>query len=149
MMESKPELDNELESFRRQWRSELQSKKPERARPSAQSQKAAASSSKAPAPRTEGAKPAPSQKFQVDDDEEYVKAKSFDAPGGSTDPVHNLIHPEVAQKDELVSALDHYEAAVDKEAIGSLGDSLRLYRKAFRVCPSSPRLNTQTNNVLR
>lgn len=31
------------------------------------------------------------------------------------------------------SALDHYERAVEKESQGSLGDSLSLYRKAYRV----------------
>lgn len=32
------------------------------------------------------------------------------------------------------SALEHYEKAVEKETQGSLGESLSLYRKAFRVC---------------
>lgn len=32
-----------------------------------------------------------------------------------------------------VTALDHYEKAVEREAAGSLGDSLKLYRKAFRM----------------
>jgi F-box protein 9 len=31
------------------------------------------------------------------------------------------------------TALEHYEKAVEKESQGSLGDSLNLYRKAFRV----------------
>ena len=33
------------------------------------------------------------------------------------------------------SALDHYEKAVERETLGSLGDSVSLYRKAFRVGP--------------
>ncbi|KAG8410673.1 hypothetical protein J3459_016961 [Metarhizium acridum] len=36
---------------------------------------------------------------------------------------------------ELVSALDHYEEAMEKEALGNMGDSLKLYRKAYRVSP--------------
>lgn len=38
---------------------------------------------------------------------------------------------------EPSSALEHFEKAVEKEAQGSLGDSLSLYRKAYRVnfCP--------------
>lgn len=32
------------------------------------------------------------------------------------------------------SALEHYEKAVEKESRGSLGDSLSLYHKAYRVC---------------
>ena len=35
--------------------------------------------------------------------------------------------------DEPKSALEHYEKAVEREAQGSLGDSLDLYRKAFKV----------------
>jgi F-box protein 9 len=31
------------------------------------------------------------------------------------------------------SALDHYEAASEKEAQGQMGDSVKLYRKAFKV----------------
>ena len=31
------------------------------------------------------------------------------------------------------SALEHYEKAVERESQGSLGDSLNLYRKAFKV----------------
>ena len=31
------------------------------------------------------------------------------------------------------SALEHYERAAEKESEGKLGESLRLYRKAFRV----------------
>lgn len=34
------------------------------------------------------------------------------------------------------SALEHYERAVEKECLGSLGDSVNLYRKAFKVCLS-------------
>ena len=32
------------------------------------------------------------------------------------------------------SALEHYERAVEKESLGSLGESVDLYRKAFKVC---------------
>ena len=38
-----------------------------------------------------------------------------------------------ASIDEPISALEHYERAVEKETQGSLGDSLKLYRRAYRV----------------
>ena len=38
----------------------------------------------------------------------------------------NIGHPR--------SALEHYERAVEKESLGSLGESVDLYRKAFKVC---------------
>lgn len=38
-----------------------------------------------------------------------------------------------AESNEPRSALEHYEKAVEKESQGILGDSLNLYRKAFKV----------------
>lgn len=35
---------------------------------------------------------------------------------------------------EPSSALEHYEHAVEKETRGQLGDSIKHYRKAFKVC---------------
>ena len=43
------------------------------------------------------------------------------------------VHPESHINREPCSALEHYEKAVDRESEGNLGDSLNLYRKAFRV----------------
>ena len=40
--------------------------------------------------------------------------------------------PENAR--EPRSALEHYECAVEKECVGRLGESVNLYRKAFKVC---------------
>ena len=44
------------------------------------------------------------------------------------------IHPET--REDPVSALEHYERAVERETEGNLGDSLNHYRKAYRVCHS-------------
>lgn len=41
------------------------------------------------------------------------------------------IHP--SSRTEPLSALEHYEKAVERESQGNLGDSLALYRKAYRV----------------
>jgi F-box protein 9 len=38
-----------------------------------------------------------------------------------------------AKDKELLSALDHFEEAMIKEASGNMGDSLKLYRKAYKV----------------
>lgn len=137
-MEAKPELDSELESFRQQWRSELKTKRPEDARKTEEARrlgrKGGSSSSKTPA--HDAAKPSANRTTHGDDDnDEQAKTHSFEAPGGFTNTPQDHVHPETATKhdSELVSALDHFEAAVNKEAIGNLGDSLKLYRKAFRV----------------
>jgi F-box protein 9 len=41
--------------------------------------------------------------------------------------------PTKAKDKELLSALDHFEEAMIKEASGNMGDSLKLYRKAYKV----------------
>jgi len=41
--------------------------------------------------------------------------------------------PSASSSSEPRSALEHYEKAVERESQGSLGDSLNLYRKAFKV----------------
>lgn len=45
--------------------------------------------------------------------------------------VGEWIHP--SNRKEPRSALDHYELAVERESEGSLGDSLKHYRKAYKV----------------
>ncbi len=43
-------------------------------------------------------------------------------------------HPQSSQMPkEPQSALEHYEKAIEREDQGNLGDSLNLYRKAYRV----------------
>lgn len=46
----------------------------------------------------------------------------------------------------LRSALEHYEKAMERETQGSLGDSLSLYRKAYRVCLNRQCLRIQKIN---
>lgn len=50
------------------------------------------------------------------------------------------IHPEGHRTRDPRSALEHYEKAVERETEGNLGDSLNLYRKAFRVHIQLPTL---------
>jgi F-box protein 9 len=65
----------------------------------------------------------------VDDD--YVQPPTFDEPPS---PGATRKEDETSTAlTEPVSALDHFEAAVIKEAQGNLGESLKLYRKSFRV----------------
>lgn len=53
-------------------------------------------------------------------------------------------HPSNGATPEPMSALEHYERAVDRELQGNLEDSLKLYRKAFRVRNLRPQLNVNT-----
>jgi F-box protein 9 len=139
------ESNPELESFREQWRAEVQAKRsaPGSSRQQQQQQprqqRAAGPSSTQPrsAPVTgpRGKPPQPPQKLPAQElDDDYVQVQSFDEPAIAAQ-ISSLKtgRPKATEGAEPVSALEHYEKAVEKEAVGNLGDSLRLYRKAFRV----------------
>ncbi|KAF8475549.1 hypothetical protein BDZ91DRAFT_709893 [Kalaharituber pfeilii] len=52
--------------------------------------------------------------------------------------VQRILAPEEASasKDSIpTSAMEHFQKAIEKEAQGSLGDSLNLYRKAYKLDP--------------
>lgn len=71
----------------------------------------------------------------IDEDEAAGRDTNFRGPGskgGREFPAEK--NPENAG--EPRSALEHYERAVEKECLGSLGESVNLYRKAFKVCLS-------------
>lgn len=125
------EANPELESFREKWRAEVRARNTassgsqQQAPPStshATSSQPAASIPSRPAHLSAG-KP---KVLETDDD--YVQARVF----GDIEPQPAARQAERKDADP-VTALDHYEHAVEKEGQGSLGDSLRLYRKAFRV----------------
>ena len=141
-MADEPNL--ELENFRKQWKEEVTARSKEAsssgggrvARPSGliRSESTTKPPSKAPAPS--------SWSFAtLQKDEEVLD-------GLRTQSYHDLedkddarrlgdegagAHPESHKSREPSSALEHYEKAVERESEGNLGDSLNLYRKAFRV----------------
>ncbi|KAK0729265.1 hypothetical protein B0T21DRAFT_350182 [Apiosordaria backusii] len=137
------ETNPDLESFREQWRAEVRARHPEQAAPSQPQQQPHrphqhrqhqhATAGPSTALRTEPLrKPPPPTKKPVtrEYDEDYVPSKPFDDP---VHPAQTAGDAGVAAKNEPVTALEHYEKAVEREAAGNLGDSLRLYRKAFRM----------------
>ncbi|GAP88727.1 putative f-box protein [Rosellinia necatrix] len=160
-MEQTPDqIQSELESFRRQWQEEVSSRarNPETAATSAaasssshhqQSQQPRPAGRAGPLPGfnrpprrqeppsyTKG--PAPIRKTgPLDDDEDYVPAPVFDGDGPSSASRlkggQTLDGEGVHGPKEPRTALDFYEHAVERESTGKLGDSLQLYRKAFRM----------------
>ncbi|KAG6024685.1 hypothetical protein E4U41_001711 [Claviceps citrina] len=142
-MASSQGLDSELESFRQQWLSEVRTKQgPQPSAEPASPRKAKARPRPASPSNTSRAAPA------VDLDEEDgslqqpvgiepvgiepVGIEDNDAepePSGTT--VDGSVRTPLGR--ELVSALDHYEEAMAKEAQGNMGDSLKLYRRAYRM----------------
>ncbi|KPM45962.1 hypothetical protein AK830_g677 [Neonectria ditissima] len=127
-------LNSDLESFRKQWISDLQHQQSDESGrhepPRAASSTAGPSRRRRPSVPVSAAKlPAPAA--DDNDDDEYIHGQSFDEPEPSSQPVHDVTGVPVRKK--LVSALDYYEEAMSKEGEGQHGDSLKLYRKAYRL----------------
>ncbi|KAH6900640.1 hypothetical protein B0T10DRAFT_33303 [Thelonectria olida] len=133
-------LDSELESFRRQWISDIQHQHDPH-QPQTQQSRAATTTGPGPAPgpshrrgpsfSTRPSKPAAGED-EVDNDE--FQTQSFDDPlSSSPTQVRHEVRGGVSTKKKLSSALDHYEEAMAKEAQGNMGDSLKLYRIAYRM----------------
>lgn len=136
----------ELESFRRQWREEV-SRRSGKGRSETTPQTRAPAPAPAPATSTPTARlgqfpPTRHEAFDRKEDEEEEDEAPTTANQeeivqqvgqlslGATD--EDAFNPQGPEK-EPSSAVEHFEKAVQKEEEGSLGDSLQLYRKAYRV----------------
>lgn len=128
------ELNSELESFRQKWLSDLKTRNehPETAETSAA---AAGPSSRRPhhGPPISSLPHKPAAAPTDDAEDDYVQSRSFDHDEHVSAPAPQEAHHDRKGK-KLVSALDHFEEAMHKEDQGNMGDSLKLYRKAYRVC---------------
>ncbi|KAL4917160.1 hypothetical protein BDW62DRAFT_87933 [Aspergillus aurantiobrunneus] len=127
----------ELQTFRRQWREEVSRRtKPSAPGPSQTTPTIPAPTQPRPFPPTrheasarkededeEGATTAHSQNEIIQGIDRLSIAKSGD------EDAFNSRKPRA----EPTSALEHFERAVEREAEGNLGDSLQLYRKAYRL----------------
>ncbi|KAI1739090.1 hypothetical protein F4680DRAFT_422821 [Xylaria scruposa] len=157
-MEQPPEqIQSELESFRRQWQEEVSSrtKRPAPTIPTPAPAPAPSSTSASgsrpthrPGPSSAGTNKPPRRHEPPshtkgptsvgkigqldDDDEDYVPAPVFEGDGSSVPKKGGHTLDEEKTK-EPKTALDFYEHAVERETTGKLGDSLQLYRKAFRM----------------
>jgi F-box protein 9 len=127
-------MDNtELESFRRQWLEEVARKK--QPQQHQQQQHSARDTTKRP-PQPQHLR---GDNHQGDDADAAsaapigyeTLAKEVRSLSISTDPDDTLV-PDAHAKP--TSALEHFEQAVSREAQGMLGESLDLYRKAYKVC---------------
>ncbi|KAJ5964046.1 uncharacterized protein N7479_003922 [Penicillium vulpinum] len=123
--------NDELESFRQQWREEVTRRSRPKAAPPASPTPTAPPPARLPPTRHEA-----SHRKEVE--EEGPPLASFD-PDELAQQIGALnIKPtedDFSRRDvaEPTSALEHYERAVEKEAEGNLGDSLSHYRKAYRL----------------
>ncbi|KAI1209730.1 uncharacterized protein F4807DRAFT_426149 [Annulohypoxylon truncatum] len=142
------QIQSELENFRQQWRAEVSarsknttgSQQPQQQQRISSTQAGPSTPSK-PLRKSEPAHRKTTSRIvsHVEDEEEYIQTQSFDEPDPSKAPGQKLGRqdgPSTTTKDkekEPQTALDFYEKAVEKETSGKLGDSLQLYRKAFRM----------------
>jgi len=139
--------DAELDSFRRQWKEEV-------ARRAQQQSHSRNGSSSQPHKDTQNSK-----KPSVPSSSAIIPGDRDGGAGEIGNVYHNLEGKghgrrlsnidfgESSKSKEPNSALDHYEQAVEKETQGALGDSLDLYRKAFRVMISYSLINNRKNNM--
>ncbi|KAF2086215.1 hypothetical protein K490DRAFT_74478 [Saccharata proteae CBS 121410] len=130
----------ELESFRRQWREEVQARSRPKAGASENPQAAQSGSSSKQQPSKRSAAPAvPNNPRDADDDNEDEDQVDDGAPqqrydgAEETESGRRVAESKPANKSVPESALEHYEEAVKRETQGNLGDSVNLYRKAFRL----------------
>jgi F-box protein 9 len=130
------EAEAELESFRQQWREEVSARSKSKVTSSTAPRKAAGASSTRPqAPKSTLPKiPTDKPQERIEELDEVEHPTCHDVGGKESgrklgDPVSSSAQPN----EEPRSALEHYEEAVEKESQGSLGDSVNLYQKAFKV----------------
>jgi len=128
--------EEELESFRQEWRQEVLDKTKTKGR-SEPNRPAKSTSTASRTAKTSASGPLPKTEIRH-------KHEALDEFEGRT--FHDLEDKEETLKignegqrasikeKEPKTALEHYEKAVEREATGSLQDSVNLYRQAFKVC---------------
>lgn len=149
-MEPPSQFQSELEDFREQWRAEVSARSrnanntPAAAPPPRQRMQPSPSASFRPPPRRPEPPPAHGRPPPEEEDD-FVPGLVFDDPAPSKPAAAAAHHGAAAatgaavEEPEPDTALELYEKAVDKESTGKLGDSLHLYRKAFRLNDSVDR----------
>ncbi|KAH7027426.1 uncharacterized protein B0I36DRAFT_364628 [Microdochium trichocladiopsis] len=139
------EIESELDSFRAQWRAEVSARTRQPASTASRTQPpqsahagptAAPPAAHAPSlhrPHAPSHRKTPSRTLgHLEDEDEYVQSLSFDEPA-QAQKAPDEDAGAAGKGKEPETALEYYEKAVDKETSGKLGDSLHLYRKAFRL----------------
>ena len=138
------EVNPDLEQFRRQWQEEViarnrssnsrnqeaKKSKPETATvPISSSEKQSQMLAFSDTRNHDGVREDHSGGFNFDDMDERAEARRLGASSGG-------LYSESHRSKEPVSALEHYERAVERESQGQLGESLVHYRKAYKVIQS-------------
>lgn len=130
----------DLESFRQQWRAEVS------ARARQEGNRDSATTKPTRKPKNVQRRPGESSSKGLNDIDEDLEDQNLSGadqlPEGGVENAHVDLDEDgfsrLSGGKEPRSALEHYEKAVERESQGKLGDSLNLYRKAFRVSHFPP-----------
>ena len=136
------DTNTELEKFRTQWREEVSARAKGTIKTRDERQSRSSGPPRAPSKHATAPPLPPSATINstgYDEDElDAIDPKAYRDLANSEDRKRLDSSQEDASNSDTHadphSALEHYERAVEKESQGSLGDSLSLYRKAYRVC---------------
>jgi F-box protein 9 len=130
----------ELESFRQKWREEVTAKTKGNGSAASTAKSAATSSNKSQAPWSnapDASSSSHARQRSVEDVDDIIPYTYQDLGekqhGRRLDETSVQTATALAASQDPSSALEHYERAVEKESAGRLGDSVNLYRKAFKV----------------
>ena len=125
-------LNPELEDFRRQWHEEVSSR-------SKRGGRAQTEAIPSPVPvkqnlltRSPAFSPKPQEEIEYINEEQFRDPKKLDRVTKAGLEDEDFRTENIAGR-EPQSALEHYEKAQEQESQGRLGDSVNLYRKAFRL----------------
>ncbi|KAF3480369.1 uncharacterized protein GIQ15_05716 [Arthroderma uncinatum] len=119
--------EDELESFRRQWLEEVRTR-----HPSAQPAQQAPGPGPGRAERKKSLPPQPQVQLPQEAADEIDEDSHVKVDTSELDGEFRALDLGVEEKAPQ-SALEHFEKAIEKEDQGRLGDSLNLYRKAYRL----------------
>jgi F-box protein 9 len=124
------QTEAELERFRQQWREEVSAKRGNQSK-APNTQATSSKAGKQPQNQPPTARRRSSQHDGSDDTvPNYnieIKEREHGRKFGDED------YGSASRRPEPKTALEHYEKAVEKEGQGAMGDSVSLYRKAFRM----------------
>lgn len=122
--------ESELSHFRQQWKDEVTARSKVGPTSSPSSSTARPPAHRPRPPSFSHTRPAATRPSEDDDE---LPASTFASPPSPPPPPPR--RPSFSTRDSAFprSALEHYEEAVKKETEGDLGESLKLYRKAFRM----------------
>lgn len=127
-----PETEAELEAFRQRWREEVEARN-RKATPATKKAYERIERQRGAPPPAHATAVVPSSSRTYN---EEIEPKAYhDLPNKEEQLVlgkDGQDHDRDIYK-EPSSALEHYERAVEKETQGNLGESVRHYRKAFKV----------------